>query len=59
MWGQPSTSARVALTHIAETEAMEMLVTPGKQDLQNLVEGREGGITVDKYTAPDQGTGAP
>jgi hypothetical protein len=39
-------------------ETVEMLVTPGKQDLLKRMQVREGHITPDKHLAPDEQTDA-
>jgi hypothetical protein len=38
---------------------VQMLVTPGKQDLQDGMEMCQGRLTLDKDTAPDEWTDAP
>jgi hypothetical protein len=39
-------------------ETVEMLVTPGKQELLKRMQVREGHITPDKHLAPDEQTDA-
>jgi hypothetical protein len=40
-------------------KAVQMLVTPGKHDLQERMQGRKGHSTPDKHPAPDEWTDAP
>jgi hypothetical protein len=41
-----------------DVEAVQMLITPGKDDLQDRVEVRQGRIAADEQAAPDQRTDA-
>jgi hypothetical protein len=40
-------------------KAVEMLVTPGKHDLQERMQVREGHLAPDKHPTPDERTNAP
>jgi len=37
-----------------DVETVQMLVTPGKQDLQNGMELRQGGMAMDQHATPDE-----
>jgi hypothetical protein len=54
-----ATRSCAAVFFAMDTEAVEMHVAPGKDDLQNVVEGRKGGVAGDKDTAPNQRADAP
>jgi hypothetical protein len=56
MAGQCPTAAVVPAMHV---KAVEMLVTPGKHDLQERMQVREGHLAPDKYPTPDERTHAP
>ena len=54
---QPNTTRRcstAAVFSAMETETVQMLVTPGKQDLQKRMQVRKGHLTPDTYPAPDE-----
>ena len=44
------------LVRAVEVERVEMLVAPVKDDLEDNMEGREGGIAADEASAPDERT---
>ena len=58
---QPDTARRgptAAVFPAMEMETMQMLITPGKQDLQQRMEVRQGGIAVHQHPTPDEWTDA-
>src|SRR5438132_8642374 len=58
---QPNTARRwptAAVFSAMDMKIVQMLITPGKQDLQKRMQVREGHITLDKHPAPDEWTNA-
>ena len=54
---QPDTARRcptAAIFSAMDMETVQMLVTPGKQDLQDRMEVRQGGIAVHEHATPDE-----
>ena len=54
---QPDTARRcptAAVFSAMDMETVQMLVTPGKQDLQERMQVREGHIAADEHPAPDE-----
>ena len=47
-----------AILSAVDVEAVQVLITPGKYDLQDRVEVRQGCVAADEQAAPDQRTDA-